>query len=593
MTNKNGKKQVSNTKETIKKVFKSYIHSNWKLNLFLVIIFWIFIAFLGTLEPLFFAWIIKKLEEFYKSWIYNLSEVVEIVIYWAIFIVFTIMVTYLYQQKGISYFLNKNYADMNSIYWEKLINMNSKEYLSKQTWSIYKIFDRWCNYQFEFLFSFFMDLLKTFVSIFTIIVILFMIDPIMALLSLMLLPVMILFWVYFYKNLFPKQEKLTTIWESIFWDIWNIMSNFFLVKSLTLEKYFTKKIKNTLSDVLTKQMVLSKWWAIFDVYTSSIVMISRILVLWFWVYFVMKWGFTLSNLILFFSYIWRIYFPLWFILSKLRNIQTQLTWIEKFYSEFDNLEQENYNWKIIDEIKWEIEFKNVFFGYDIEKPIIKDLSFKIKKWEKIAIVGNTWAWKSTIINLLLKFYEADKWEILVDNENISDINKISLRKHIWIVSQDNSLFNLSVIDNLKFAKENATDEEVEKALKNANAEFVHKLTKWLETIIWERWLKLSWWEKQRISIARLFLKNPEILILDEATSALDNKTEKLVHKSLDILMKWRTSIIIAHRLTTIKNADKILMLENWKIVESWNYEELMANKSKFYELANPDKLMIN
>jgi ABC-type multidrug transport system fused ATPase/permease subunit len=112
-------------------------------------------------------------------------------------------------------------------------------------------------------------------------------------------------------------------------------------------------------------------------------------------------------------------------------------------------------------------------------------------------------------------------------------------------------------------------------------------------VIWERWLKLSGWEKQRLAIARLFLKNPKILVLDEATSALDNKTEKLVQKALDKLMKWRTSIVIAHRLSTIQNSDKIFMLEDWKIVESWNYNELMNNKSKFYSLANPEHLIIN
>lgn len=580
-------------KKTIIKIFKSYINSNGKSNLILVITFWVFTAFLATLEPLFFAEIIKKLEQFYKSWTYNINEISQIVIYWAIFIIFSITITFLYQQKIISYNLHKNYVDMNLIYSKKLINMDSKEYLSKQTGSIYKIFDRWCNYQFEFLFSFFMDFLKTFVSIITIIIILFSLDPIMALLSLLLLPIMLLCWVYFYKNLFPKQDKLSSIWESIFWDIWNIMSNFFLVKNLTLENTFFTKISNTLSDVLKRQMVLSKWWAIFDVYTSSLVMISRILVLWFWVLFVMKWTLTLANLILFFSYIWWIYFPLWFILSKLRSVQTWLNWVEKFYKEFDNLNQEDNTWKVIEKINWEIEFKNVFFAYNDGRNIIKDLSFKIKKGQKIAFVWNTWAWKSTIINILLKFYEINKWEIFIDNENINNIDKESIRKHIWIVSQDNSLFNLSITENLKFAKQDASDEEIKTALKNANAEFVYNLTKWLDTVIWERWLKLSWWEKQRISIARLFLKNPEILILDEATSALDNKTEKLIQKALDKLMKWRTSIVIAHRLSTIQNADKIFLLENWKIVEEWNYEELMNKKDKFFNLANPENLIIN
>lgn len=124
-------------------------------------------------------------------------------------------------------------------------------------------------------------------------------------------------------------------------------------------------------------------------------------------------------------------------------------------------------------------------------------------------------------------------------------------------------------------------------------DFVFKQKDWINTEIWERWLKLSWWEKQRLNIARIFLRNPEILVLDEATSALDNKTEIEIQKSLDELIAWKTSIIIAHRLSTIKKVDRIFVLENWQIVEVWNYEELLAKKWKFFELANPDKMVMN
>lgn len=144
-----------------------------------------------------------------------------------------------------------------------------------------------------------------------------------------------------------------------------------------------------------------------------------------------------------------------------------------------------------------------------------------------------------------------------------------------------------------YAKKDASEKEIFEALEKAEAHFVKKMKDWLDTVIWERWMKLSWWEKQRIAIARLFLKNPEILILDEATSALDNKTEKLVQKALEKLMKGKTSIVIAHRLSTIQNADKIFFLENWEIKESGTYEELIVKNGKFAELANPKNLIIN
>ena len=146
---------------------------------------------------------------------------------------------------------------------------------------------------------------------------------------------------------------------------------------------------------------------------------------------------------------------------------------------------------------------------------------------------------------------------------------------------------------MELVRDNITQDKILNALKKAKADFVLKSQEWLETIIWERWLKLSWWEKQRINIARIFLRNPEILILDEATSALDNKTEIEIQSSLEDLMKDKTSIIIAHRLSTIKKVDRIFVMDNWKIIESWTYDELILKNWFFYKLANPEKLIIN
>lgn len=262
---------------------------------------------------------------------------------------------------------------------------------------------------------------------------------------------------------------------------------------------------------------------------------------------------------------------------------------------FDNLEREADldSWKSIKNPQWNISFQQVSFAYNSSREILKNINLEIHSWQKIAFVGNTGAGKSTLVNLLLRFWDIEQWVIALDGIDIRDIKKSSLRGHIWVVSQDNSLFNMSIKENLLFAKPKATKKDLEAALKKAQADFVLDLEHWIDTVIWERGLKLSGWEKQRLSIARLFLKDPKILILDEATSALDNKTEKLVQKALDTLMKWRTSIIIAHRLSTIQHADTIYMLENGQIVESGNYDQLMSKKQKFYELANPDHLIIN
>ena len=265
------------------------------------------------------------------------------------------------------------------------------------------------------------------------------------------------------------------------------------------------------------------------------------------------------------------------------------------YDEFDKMELEDLSdtGKKIKNVKWFIEVNNLKFSYNNSSSVLNWIDFSIKPWEKVAFVWTTWAWKSTIVNLLLRLWERDSGNISLDWNDISDINKKSLRRAIWLVSQDSSLFNMSIKENLLFANSKATKKQISEALKNAKADFVFDLENWIDTIIWERWLKLSGWEKQRLSIARLFLKNPQILILDEATSALDNKTEKLIQVALQKLMKNRTSIIVAHRLSTIKWADKIFVLEKWKIVEVGNYDELIKLWWYFASLASTDHLIIN
>ena len=232
----------------------------------------------------------------------------------------------------------------------------------------------------------------------------------------------------------------------------------------------------------------------------------------------------------------------------------------------------------------QIEFKNISFKYENEY-VLKDFSLTIPKGKTVALVGQSGSGKSTIANLITRFYDVNKGEILIDGIDIRDLTTSSLRKQLGIVTQEALLFNDTIKNNLKLGKQDATDEEVIEALKVANAwEFVETLPNGIETNIGDSGNKLSGGQKQRLSIARAVLKSPPIMILDEATSALDTESERLVQIALENMMKNRTSIVIAHRLSTIQKADEIVVLNKGEIVEKGKHDELIAQKGIYQKL---------
>ncbi len=237
-------------------------------------------------------------------------------------------------------------------------------------------------------------------------------------------------------------------------------------------------------------------------------------------------------------------------------------------------------------IKGNVTFKNVGFSYPSRKKIevLKDVSFTAKFGQKIALVGPSGAGKSTISALLLRFYDLNSGEILIDDKNIYSYDLEQLRGNMSIVPQDVILFGGSIKENIAYGKPDATFDEIKIAAQQANAlEFITGFPEQFETLVGERGIKLSGGQRQRIAIARALLKNPSILILDEATSSLDSESEKLVQEALETLMKGRTSIIIAHRLATIRSADNILVLNNGVIAEQGTHKELVEVENGIYK----------
>jgi len=236
-------------------------------------------------------------------------------------------------------------------------------------------------------------------------------------------------------------------------------------------------------------------------------------------------------------------------------------------------------------IQGAVRFDHVSFGYDPNSLVLKDISLDVKPGETVAIVGPTGAGKTTIVNLLSRFYDVNQGHIFIDGVDISSINVRDLRPILGIVLQDTVLFHLSVKENIRFGKLDATDEEVIQAAKLANADsFISKLSDGYDTILNEDVTNLSIGQKQLLNIARVILNDPKILILDEATSNVDTRTEKKLNEAMLELMKGRTCFVIAHRLSTIRNADKIVVIQNGQIVEVGDHEALMKNKNLYYEM---------
>ncbi|CAC7187810.1 Lipid A export ATP-binding/permease protein MsbA [Staphylococcus aureus] len=361
-----------------------------------------------------------------------------------------------------------------------------------------------------------------------------------------------------------------------------------VVKSFAIEDNEAKNFDKKNTNFLTRALKHTRWNAYSFAAINTVTDIGPIIVIGVGAYLAISGSITVGTLAAFVGYLELLFGPL-------RRLVASFTTLTQSFASMDRVFQlidEDYDIKNgvgaqpIEIKQGRIDIDHVSFQYnDNEVPILKDINLSIEKGETVAFVGMSGGGKSTLINLIPRFYDVTSGQILIDGHNIKDFLTGSLRNQIGLVQQDNILFSDTVKENILLGRPTATDEEVVEAAKMANAhDFIMNLPQGCDTEVGERGVKLSGGQKQRLSIARIFLNNPPILILDEATSALDLESESIIQEALDVLSKDRTTLIVAHRLSTITHADKIVVIENGHIVEKGTHRELIAKQGAYEHL---------
>ena len=428
------------------------------------------------------------------------------------------------------------------------------------------------------------------INLLAFIILLFIISWKLALLSIVILPIAGLTILSIGRSIRRKSKRTAAMIAGITNIITETLSSIRVVKAFAMEGYEVQRFFKETHHYFQLILRRAKLRLLASPITETLGVMIGVLLLWVGGIEVLSGeGLTPEDFLRFILLLFAMMDPLRKLSKVNVSLQAGAASAERIFSILDtepNIVDKTDSVKI-DSFEKQIMFNNVSFKYEFDDTVLKDISFEIEKGSVVALVGSSGAGKSTLADLIPRFYDVDKGGITIDGHDIRDLSLNSLRRLMGIVTQETILFNDTVRANIAYGQIDINDEQVIPAAKAANAlEFINELSEGFDTVIGEKGVKLSGGQRQRLAIARAIMKNPPILILDEATSALDTESERLVHKALETLMVDRTVLVIAHRLSTVTNADKIILLDKGEIKEMGTHNELMEKKGLYSNLYN-------
>jgi ATP-binding cassette subfamily B protein len=373
----------------------------------------------------------------------------------------------------------------------------------------------------------------------------------------------------------------------------DILNGIRVVKSFGQEDKEIERFENISKESARQSERISRIWSTGWPFITTLINASVYFIIWYAGAMVISGEITIGNYNQFFAYSNIVYGPLTALANIPNSISNFLTSSSKVFEILEETPEINDIDLPIDiKIDGDINVNKATFGYQSYNPVLENINLDIKSGEMIGLVGHSGSGKTTLINLIMRLYDVNEGEILIDSVNIKDISQEALRSQIGVVLQETHLFTGTVRDNIKYSKPHATDEEVIEAARIANAhDFIVNLPEGYNTLVGEKGYSMSGGERQRVAIARAVIHNPSILILDEATASLDTETEKLIQDALNRLSENRTTIAIAHRLSTLRNADKLLVLDKGKVAEFGTHNELLDQKGIYYKLVMAQREM--